>query len=145
MKTLAALAMCAGLALVAAAADDDTKTDQDKLQGPWKLTALESDGKKASDDAVKAMRMTVKGDRLYLKEDNKEEEGTFKIDPTKSPKTMDLTIKVGEKMDTVRLIYELKGDDLKLCGGKLGKDRPAEFATKTGSGLHLLIFKREKE
>jgi len=145
VKSLAALALCAGLALAAAAADDDVPTDQDRLQGVWKLIALESDGKKAPDEVVKAMRLTVKGDKLYLREENKEEEAPFKLDPSKTPRTMDLTVRVGDKTDTVRLIYELKGDELKLCGGRVGKDRPSEFATRPGSGLHLLLFRREKD
>lgn len=145
MKLLATPLVCAVLVLAVAADDDPAKVDLDKLQGPWKLTALENDGKKLPEDAVKAMRLSFKGDRLVLKEENKEEEGVYKLDPTKKPKAMDLAVKIGDKTDTVRLIYDLTGDDLKLCGGKAGKDRPTEFAAKTGSGLILMILKREKE
>lgn len=145
MKLLATPLFCAVLVLAVAADDDPAKVDFDKLQGPWKLTALENDGKKLPEDAVKGMRLSFKGDRLVLKDEGKEEEGVYKLDPTKKPKAMDLAIKTGDKTDTVRLIYDLTGDDLKLCGGKAGKDRPTEFAAKTGSGLILMILKREKE
>jgi len=135
------LALCAGLA--ASAADDPAKTDLDKLQGVWKVVAMENDGKKAPEDSVKGIRMTIKGDKLIMKEDNKEDEASFKLDPTQKPKTMDMTIKVGDKMEVVKLIYDLRGDDLKLCGGRAGKDRPKDFAAK--GGLNLIVFKREKE
>lgn len=146
MKAIAlTLAVCAGLALTAGAADEPAKTDADKLQGLWKVVSVESDGKKLSEDVVKYIRMTVKGDKIVMKEDNKEEEATYKLDPAQKPKTMDLTFKAGDKTETVKLIYDLNGDDLKLCGGKAGKDRPKEFASKGGSGLNLIVFKREKE
>jgi uncharacterized protein (TIGR03067 family) len=135
------IAVCAGLAV--ARADDSTKTDLDKLQGVWKVVAMENDGKKASEDSVKGIRMTIKGDKLLLKEDNKEEEASFKLDPMQKPKTMDLTIKAGDKMEVVKLIYDLRGDDLKLCGGRAGKDRPKDFVAK--GGMNLIVFKREKE
>jgi uncharacterized protein (TIGR03067 family) len=146
MKLLAlTLVACAGLTLAAGAPDDPAKSDADKLQGIWKVASIETDGKKMPEDAVKTVRMTVKGDRIFLREENKEEEASFKIDSALTPKTMDLTIRAGEKMETVKFIYELRGDDLKICGGRAGKDRPKDFAAKAGSGLTLMAFKREKE
>jgi len=145
VKVLAlSLAVCAGLVVVAGA-DDNVKTDADKLQGVWKTTSVEVDGKKMPDDGVKNIRLTVKGDKMIFKEENKEEEATFKLDATQKPRALDWTIKNGDKVETIRLIYELRGDDLKLCGGKAGKDRPKEFASKAGSGLNLIVLKREKE
>jgi uncharacterized protein (TIGR03067 family) len=145
MKAFAVtLAACASLAL-ASAADDPARTDADKLQGSWKLVASEIDGKKAPEESVKTVRMTVKGDRIVLREENKEEEASFKLDPAQTPRALDLSIKVGDKMEVVKLIYELRGDDLKLCGGRAGKDRPKEFMAKAGSGLNLIAFKRDKE
>jgi uncharacterized protein (TIGR03067 family) len=146
MKLIAlALAACAGLALAAGTADDPTKADADKLQGLWKVVSVESDGKKASEETVKSNRMTVKGDKIIWKEENKEEEASFKLDASQKPRALDLTIKAGDKMELVKMIYDLRGDDLKLCGGRAGKDRPKEFASRTGSGLNLIVLKREKE
>jgi uncharacterized protein (TIGR03067 family) len=139
------LAVFAGLAVSAAADDDAAKIDTDKLQGVWKTISVESDGKKMPEDGVKDIRLTVKGDRMIFKAENKEEEATFKLDVTQKPRALDWTIKIGDKVETVKLIYDLRGDDLKICGGKVGKDRPKEFAAKAGSGLNLIVLKREKE
>jgi uncharacterized protein (TIGR03067 family) len=139
------LAVCAGLVVAVAAGDEPAKTDADKLQGVWKTVAVEVDGKKMSEDGVKNIRLTVKGDKMIFKEENKEEEATFKLDETQKPRTIDLTFKAGDKLQTAKLIYDLRGDDLKLCGGKPDKDRPKEFASKAGSGLNLIVLKREKE
>ena len=41
-------------------------------------------------------------------------------------------------------IYELKGDDLKMCVGMDG-DRPKEFATQAGINTMLFVLKRDKK
>ena len=49
-----------------------------------------------------------------------------------------------EKGNTSLGIYQLEGDDLKLCLTITAKDRPAEFAAKPKSGLGIEVLKREK-
>ncbi len=50
--------------------------------------------------------------------------GTFKIDPTAKPKTMDSTATNGDNAGKTMLgIYELDGDTLKICWAPPGKDR----------------------
>jgi tetratricopeptide (TPR) repeat protein len=67
---------------------------------------------------------------------------TFKIDPSKSPKTIDihLLIKTPGGDSTILGIYEVGDNTLKLCQGEPGRDRPSEF--KKGPGQRLRIFKR---
>ena len=47
---------------------------------------------------------------------------------------------------TWQAIYQVDGDDLKICYAEAdsGKDRPAAFETVQDSGLLLTILKREK-
>jgi uncharacterized protein (TIGR03067 family) len=77
----------------------------------------------------------------------------IKIDSSKKPKHMDLTIKEAEgeiekfKDQTALAIFELDGDTLKWCAAEPGSDsRPTEFPDKEGGeGKHLyLVFKRGK-
>jgi len=71
--------------------------------------------------------------------------GTFSIDPGKNPKTIDIKFTEGpEKGNTSLGIYELDGEDFKLCLTVTAKDRPTEFAAKAKSGLGLETLKREK-
>jgi hypothetical protein len=49
-----------------------------------------------------------------------------------------------EKGNTSLGIYELQGDDLKLCLTITAKDRPTEFAAKPKSGHGFEVLKREK-
>ena len=66
--------------------------------------------------------------------------GTYVIEPAKSPKTIDITMKEGDK-GTAHGIYELKGDTLKICVARPNTERPTEFTEK---GTVFITFKRKK-
>jgi uncharacterized protein (TIGR03067 family) len=121
--------------------------DKDSLQGVWVAQSMEADGNAAPAEAVKRMRFTFKGDKLLVKgnyDDDREDECTYKVDPRQSPKHLDFT-PVKEKKP-IRGIYEVKGDELKVClrHADSSEGRPTEFATKAGSRLVLIVFKKQK-
>lgn len=69
--------------------------------------------------------------------------GTQKLDPSKSPKTIDMTLTEGPNKGAVMLgIYEIDGDTLKACFDPQGKKRPTEFKSAPGSAHFLNIHKR---
>jgi hypothetical protein len=41
-------------------------------------------------------------------------------------------------------IYELDGDNLKICLALPGKDRPMVFATAAENAQQLVVYKRDK-
>jgi uncharacterized protein (TIGR03067 family) len=123
---------------------DDAK---DALQGVWVAQSVEADGKAAPAEAVKQMRFTFKGDKLLIRgnhEDGSEEECTYKVDAGRSPKRLDFTPVKEQK--AVLGIYELKGDELRVCSRHASSPagRPTEFATKPGSMLVLVVLKKQK-
>jgi uncharacterized protein (TIGR03067 family) len=72
--------------------------------------------------------------------------GTFKLDPTKRPKTIDITFTEGKhKGKTVPGIYEIESDAFRVCIARDGDERPAEFSARLGSGRTLVVYKREKK
>jgi uncharacterized protein (TIGR03067 family) len=152
MRTLvlAAIASFAviGLAAVAIADDAADKKDKEQLQGTWTAVSGESEGKESAE--AKEHTMIFDGDKFTVKRGDKVMvQGTFKIDASKSPRTMDLTIKEGPddlKDKTAQAIYELKGDELTWCVAHPGDgERPQKFATKEGVKQMLIKFKREKK
>lgn len=62
--------------------------------------------------------------------------GTFKIDPTRNPKSIDYTDTHGaDAGKTFPAIYTLENDKLIFCAAFEGQERPTEFKTKTGEVL----------
>ena len=64
--------------------------------------------------------------------------GTFKLDPTQLPKSMDLTDTFGaDAGKTFLAIYSLNGDQLVFCAADEGQSRPSSFETTRGQVLRV--------
>jgi uncharacterized protein (TIGR03067 family) len=131
-----------------ARADDKADVDKElkKLQGTWTFESVEADGQKLPADQYKGMTVTIEGDKYYVKQGDKVvEAATHKIDPSKSPKTLDAKVTDGPNKGAVYLcIYEISGDTLKVCFDPEGKKRPTEFKGESG-GQTLVVHKRVKK
>jgi uncharacterized protein (TIGR03067 family) len=139
---------CAG-----ARADDPAAYEGKKLQGEWRAVEVELQGKKLTkDDAeAKTMRFVIKDNGLTFSNTEKtgrERKKTFKLDPGKTPKEIDITSLDGQEKDTTAAcIYKLDGDRLTICMPYFAKDpsvRPKEFKAEADSGLMLLTLERAK-
>lgn len=126
--------------------DDAIKDAMAKLEGTYTCIMTETDGMKGDADRVKRLKLVVKDKKWTVYFDNKVSTlATFTIDPTKKSKTIDLTGTMGGDKGVKYLgIYELDGDDLKLCIGD-AKSRPKVFDGKKGSGRQFEVWKRTKE
>jgi uncharacterized protein (TIGR03067 family) len=94
------------------------------------------DGQPAtSDDELKTMTITFEVDKWVIKRGGEVvQAGTQKLDPSKNPAEVDITITEGLQKGQTRLgNFEMKDDELKYCFAKEGTIRPKEF--KTGTGL----------
>jgi uncharacterized protein (TIGR03067 family) len=96
---------------------------------------------------MKPMRWQIRKDKITFIDPNvpkDESTSTFTIDPTKSPKHIDLTASgAPDKGKVLQGIYELKDGRLQVCvRDQLAKDkgRPKQF--DGGAGLGLIKFKR---
>src|SRR5262245_13101720 len=141
MKSLFLTTIVAG-ACIASAGNTCRGAEKDELQGEWVATSIEVNGKRA---ALEGTRLEFKGDAVVLRhEDNKgmPDEGTYKTDSKKSPKHLDITI----KKKTLHGIYEVKGEELKVCfeTGEKPENRPTKFATNPEKEESLLVLKRKK-
>src|SRR5262245_57295926 len=119
----------------------DAKKDKERLQGAWRPVSGEQDGQ--AQENGKEHLLTFEGDTFSIKRgDQLFVKGTFTLDPSKSPKAIDMKITEGAKDDDkgkeVHGIYEVDKDTLKWCTARPGSnDRPKEFATQAGTG-HML-------
>jgi len=144
MKTMILTVLVSGL-LVGTANSDDAKNDQKKLQGKWIVTSAVLDGNEIPKDQVKG-EITYKGDKYtWSSGDGQGGTGTYKLDPSKKPKALNAVPSDGPlKGQTIEHIYEVEGDNLKVCLALPGTKRPTEFKSEGGSGLWFFTYKRAK-
>jgi uncharacterized protein (TIGR03067 family) len=122
-------------------------TDLDRLQGAWVPVAVETNGVKFPDALLKSARFTIAGTSLTAQMGGQVEKATITVDPTKTPRTIDLLgtegMSKGKKQPG---IYELNGDQLKLCFAKEdAPDRPTSFTSLPGSFITTVVLKRATE
>jgi uncharacterized protein (TIGR03067 family) len=147
--TTHALLLCAALLPTAGdrAPADANAADLAKMQGDWMAVSVIDNGTKVADDEAQTLFRTVSGNKYSLFRFSKPlTQGTFKIDATKRPKTIDAT-PTGSKgpAKAVLGIYEFDGATLKICSARHGKPRPTDFDPKRGSGDSRVVWEREKK
>jgi uncharacterized protein (TIGR03067 family) len=122
-----------------------SRSDKELMDGTWKPVAAELAGNPWSQKVLDSMKLTIKDDKYTVMVGDQRDEGTVTRDPKKSPKTMDITGQKGpNEGKTFLAIYELKGDELRVCYDLTGKSRPTEFATKADTLLFLVTYRRAK-
>jgi uncharacterized protein (TIGR03067 family) len=149
-----ALSLCVGL-LPSVAAEKPTGKDLKAMQGDWSAVENKVDGLDFPKELLKKTKVIFKGDKMTQKPEIVNECGKFKLgsadgftvtvklDEAKKPKALDVIVEAGGKKAVARGIYELRGDDLKICFNPAGA--PKDFTSKAGSGNILLVLKREKK
>src|SRR5689334_3911388 len=120
----ALVTLCCTLGLIGSSetamrADDkaDVAKEFKKFHCVWTFASVEAGGKKAPAEEFKGLTLTFAGDKYTVKKgDEVIQGGTQKLDPSKSPKTIDVRVTGGLKKGAVMLgIYEIDGDTLKVC------------------------------
>src|SRR5262245_33734084 len=94
------------------AKDDSNKADMEKMQGDWIAIQMTRDGEEVPEDDAQGLFRTVKGEEYSVfRFDRLAGKGTFKIDATKNPKTIDaLPSNAKDKSKPMQGIYELEGN-----------------------------------
>jgi uncharacterized protein (TIGR03067 family) len=140
-RILMLVPLCLAIVLTAETARSGDKKEQEKLEGTWSLMKV-TGGKTERKD--KETKITFKGDKVTFKAG---EEVTYSVDPTKKPKELNVHIEKDGKKVTMKGIYELDGDTLKIChfqGDKKSMEgRPKELVANDET--ILAVLKREKK
>ena len=138
----AAMMMAVGILLAAAPPDDATP-----LEGTWLVVNVEIEGKPLPPEAVKkrSETLTFKGDTVTIRNARPQEKSTgFKVDPSASPKALDINGPGNDPAKGRKFLYELKGDTLTLCQGKVGSVRPTAFPTPAKQDAMVMTLTRQK-
>ena len=145
MRMFMPCASVAILCVVAFVKAGDAKKELEQLQGKWDATEVRFDGKVL--DGFEGVQAIFEKDKLSLVGREGKREFRVKLHPTKKPKAIDMTALDGDCKDkTNPAIYRLQGDVLQLCmfNEPGNTKRPTEVASKDGSKLLLMTFKRTK-
>lgn len=130
-------------------ADDkaDFAKETKKFQGTWTIESSVTGGQEIPRTQLQGFLVIYEGDKHTVKHGDKViQVGTQKIDPSKSPKTIDVTMSEGPNKGAVMLgIYEFEGETLKVCFDPQGKKRPTEFKSTQGSQNFVNVHKRVKK
>ena len=121
-------------------------SDVAKLQGTWKQVAFEEDGNPDAPDSygdTSGFLTTFRGNHFSVRANTGRLllEGTFALDASRTPKTIDWTDSIGaDAGKTLPAIYELEGDHFVFVAAGEHSPRPAEF--RTAPGLTMRSFLR---
>jgi uncharacterized protein (TIGR03067 family) len=130
------------------------KPDDDlaKLQGTWKVISCENNGRINTNTA----NLRYVYDKEIVTETSEGHLATrcsFKLDSSKKPKTIELTILensliASSKGSKIPVIYEWEGERLKVCYPPLNPlfptQFPKDFTTKGDNGRTVLILEKVK-
>jgi uncharacterized protein (TIGR03067 family) len=145
--TAAAVAFTLSTAIVLAGVDakqDAAQKELKNLEGTWEAVAAVVDGTKQVPRKGKGHHLVIRGDTYTLEASGKPfGKGTLKVDPAKKPHALDLVPADGDSQGkAIPCIYELTGDELRVCMGRIGKARPIEFVSRDGSKHILNTYRR---
>jgi uncharacterized protein (TIGR03067 family) len=125
------------------AADDKKDDVKDKLKGTWTIVSMEVGGKKAPEELIKGQTITFDADKMTHKEKDRTDPATYKIDAAQKPGHLDMTPTEGpDKGKTVKMIFEIDGETLRIAGKMKPEERPASFDDKDAM---VITLKREKK
>jgi RNA polymerase sigma factor (sigma-70 family) len=132
-------------------AKGDAQKDVEKLQGVWKVLSYVWAGNPQDGSDGQPTQLVFQKDLILFKGAD-EREATYRLDVTKKPRQIDMTISEKGKKITFPGIYHLEGDTLKICfntcitdSGKEPEGRPNEFKSTPDTPLTILTtLKREK-
>jgi uncharacterized protein (TIGR03067 family) len=131
-------------AIAAAATAAEQPDDQRLLTGTWKPTEASLGDNKIDMMVLEMATVVYEGDKYTITIGDKVERGSFTLDPTKSPKTMDIFPTEGDNNGkTLLAVYLLDGDKLTICYSLTPTVRPDDFQPSSNT-LLLVKFQRVK-
>jgi uncharacterized protein (TIGR03067 family) len=141
------LAMVVVFSVLADSGDEAEKKEKKALAGGWTVVSAERDGEAIIEEEARKIRLQFGDEKLTLKQSEKSKDLLYRLEPDVNPRVIKLTATEGPLKDKpVQGIYAINGNELKLCFPlKADVARPEKFATSSGSGLMLLILKRDKQ
>ena len=138
----------ASASALAADKEEVIKADRALLAGEWRVVSVEANGNTNTDPVVARVTVVNRLDGTWSLLSNGKiiAEGTSTIDPTTSPKTIELKSSRGSVENArgthYRGIYEVHETTRRLCFVPADKPLPESFAGGRETGQILVTFER---
>ncbi len=143
---LVATMMLMLVASTTAAIEDPNAADLQRMQGDWMVATMKAGGMETDPAEAQALFRTIEGNKYTVARYSKTiSQGTFAIDATKSPKTIDSTSAAPPGVKPILGIYEFDGTKLRVCNARPGQPRPKNFDAKPYTGHTLIVWEPEVE
>jgi uncharacterized protein (TIGR03067 family) len=119
--------------------------DFKKSQGVWHVVSVTDDGQRLSDASAQRMTVIIAANRYTVQVGDKiVERGTFVLDPSKNPETIDATVTEGAGKGKSALgIYALGDQTRTVCLAPPGAARPTRFESHKGSRWAIFLTHRK--
>jgi uncharacterized protein (TIGR03067 family) len=130
-------------------AEDDPKgkaiaEEQARFEGTWRFESLEMGDLKLPAAKLESSSMVCKDDTFTMTDGQATYRGRYVVDPTASPKTIDVIFTEGPNAGTIaRGVYTLEGDTYAIAVGMAGTERPAKV--EAGPGGHAFEVLKKKQ
>jgi len=122
--------------------DDD---DARKIQGTWGIASAEIGGSFFPPQVARIITLKMDQGKYVVKAENLDK-GTYTINPTTKPKSLDIFGTEGPNAGKhFPCIYELHGNELRVCYQLGDGPRPMEFKCPAGSKIFLVTYRRKAE
>ena len=146
MKSIRWLVAAGVLTLLGAdGPEDPAKKEMARLQGTWVPESIQIGPKKTPRESLKGFKLTVDGDNWIMKTGG-EKKSRFRLDPSKTPKQMDIIDEIAGKERISRCLYEIKDDTLTVCRPYMQMDAPRpDKIEPSGDFVGVTVWKREKK
>jgi len=110
------------------------RSDNEEIQGTWRVMSAQDNGRPVPEKAKGGkqtydLKLYITFDTItFILAGEIPLKGTYRLDPTKRPKWIDITGPDGRPCSG---IYTLQGDDLTICYNEAGTVRPTRFASES--------------
>jgi uncharacterized protein (TIGR03067 family)/prepilin-type processing-associated H-X9-DG protein len=118
----------------------DGKSDMDAFQGNWSVSKITKDGTDIGEEFLKEVKINCTKDKLTLSLQGIEKKATFKLDPAKKPKQIDVKYDEGDEAGFG--IYKIKDDTITICASDKEANRPKDFDAKDAV---TIVLKRSSD
>lgn len=138
-------AFCALVVFAFLASHNLMANDKD-LVGVWMATEATQNGEKLDKDFFSDNVVEFKSDKKYTATlSGVKDEGTFSVDWSKKPATIDMKPKSGAASGTTMTgILELKADTLRLSFNLETSERPKDFTSTEKNKHFVVVYQRKK-